>query len=154
MSLELLTRDEIARINQLGDRLRQGLRTALTSTGVVGQVTGMGSLTAVHFTDAEVHDFRSAGRSKKDLLHCLHLSLLKRGILAAPRGDFCISTPMREREIDITTQVLRSALEEINSAVLTSARSSWCFESTDFTKWPRRCLRDAVDALRGERVRT
>jgi glutamate-1-semialdehyde 2,1-aminomutase len=121
IALELLTREEIVRINELGDRLRQGLRTALTSTGVVGQVTGMGSLTAVHFTDAEVRDSRSAGRNKKDLLHCLHLSLLNRGIFAASRGDLYISTPMREREIDMATQAFRSALEEIKSIVLTNA---------------------------------
>jgi glutamate-1-semialdehyde 2,1-aminomutase len=112
-ALDVLTREEIGRINQLGHRLRQGLRSAIAAASVAGQITGIGSLTGVHFTSAEVRDYRSAARGAKEVLHFLHLFLLNHGIYAAPRGDFYISTPMEERHIDAAIREFRSALHEI-----------------------------------------
>jgi glutamate-1-semialdehyde 2,1-aminomutase len=112
-ALDALTRAEIDRINHFGDRLRQGLRVAIAAEGTAGQVTGIGSLTGVHFTNAEVRDYRSAARGAKEVLHFLHLFLLNHGIFAAPRGDFYLSTPMQERDIDAAIGAFRSALHEI-----------------------------------------
>jgi glutamate-1-semialdehyde 2,1-aminomutase len=112
-ALEVLTRDEIARINQLGDRLRRGLRSAIAAAGVAGQITGIGSLTGVHFTANEVRDYRSAARGAKDVLHFLHLFLLNHGIYAAPRGDFYVSTPMEERHIDTVIREFSSAVASL-----------------------------------------
>ena len=120
-SLELLTRSEITRINQLGERLRRGLREAFSSAGISGQVTGIGSLTGVHFTDAEVRDYRSSARMKTEMLSMLHLSLLNHDIFAAPRGDFYISTPMGEQDVETLLHAFRSALDEIKmSTVITT----------------------------------
>jgi glutamate-1-semialdehyde 2,1-aminomutase len=118
-SLDMLTREEISRINQLGERLRAEMRQASSSAGIATQVTGMGSLVAVHFTDSEVHDYRSA-RMNKGVLSAMHLSLLNQGIFAAPRGDFYISTPMSEHEIDGAVQAFRALLDQMRSIVATS----------------------------------
>jgi glutamate-1-semialdehyde aminotransferase len=40
----------------------------------------------------------------------LHLELMNRGVFAAARGLFCISTPMTEVEIDRACEALEGAL--------------------------------------------
>src|SRR5215510_10434374 len=66
-ALEMLTRGEIARINQLGERLRNGLRRAFAA-GIDGQVTGIGSIARIHFTKEKVVDYRAAWRAAKEML--------------------------------------------------------------------------------------
>jgi len=110
--LELLTADEIQRINQLGDTLKGLLAAALASASVPGQITGTGSLINVHFTDRKVIDYRTSALSETtDILRLLHLSLLNQGIFIAPRGEFCISTPMTQKEIESAAEAFRSALD-------------------------------------------
>jgi glutamate-1-semialdehyde 2,1-aminomutase len=110
--LELLTEVEIERINHLGERLREAFRGALLSAGIAGQICGLGSLASVHFAEREVIDYRSAAEGvNRQALQALHLSLLNGGVFPAPRGEFCISTPMGEWEVDQAGAVFRSALE-------------------------------------------
>ena len=115
-ALELLTRQEIARINSLGERLRLGLRSALADTGLMGQVTGIGSLLQIHFSETEVTDYRAGKLAALEPLQLLHLMLLNRGVSIAPRGLMCISTPMDEQDIDHTVSAFRDALGELASA--------------------------------------
>ncbi len=116
LTLELLTRQEITRINSLGERLRLGLRSALADTGVMGQVTGVGSLLQIHFSETEVTDYRAGKRTALEPLQLLHLMLLNRGVSIAPRGLMCISTPMDKQDVDHTVSVFRDALGELVSA--------------------------------------
>jgi glutamate-1-semialdehyde 2,1-aminomutase len=83
-ALELLTKDEIARINALGDRLRVALQAALETAGVEGTVTGAGSYAWVHFAAAPmredlsppvVHEVMVAGHDPLELLHVFFRSL-------------------------------------------------------------------------------
>lgn len=113
-ALELLTREEIARINQLGERLRSGLRRALAAAGNDGQVTGAGSMARVHFTSEEIIDYRAAQRAAKEMLHPVHLELLNNGIFVAPRCEWAVSTPMGEQEIDSAVKAFSTTLSKIN----------------------------------------
>jgi glutamate-1-semialdehyde 2,1-aminomutase len=45
-----------------------------------------------------------------ELSRLLHLELLNRGIFAAVRGMFCISTAMSDHEIDETLEAIDAAL--------------------------------------------
>jgi len=110
-ALEMLTREEIARINQLGERLRNGLRRAFAA-GIDGQVTGIGSIARIHFTKEKVVDYRAAWRSAKGMLPPVHLELLNRGIFVAPRCEWAVSTPMGEQEIDAAIEALSATLSE------------------------------------------
>lgn len=109
-SLELLTTEKIARLNELGEHMRRGLGDALAEVGIEGQVTGMGSLMAVHFIQEPVTDYRSAARADKELASLLHLSLLNRGIFTSPRGFICLSTPMEKKEVDEAIRTFTEAL--------------------------------------------
>src|SRR5262249_19176380 len=111
-ALEMLTREEIARINQLGERLRAGLRQTFVAAGIDGQVTGMGSMARIHFTKEKVVDYRTAWRAARELLPPVHLELLNRGIFVAPRCEWAVSTPMSEQEIDAAIEAFSATLRE------------------------------------------
>src|SRR5205085_9602218 len=81
-ALEALPAKEIERINLLGDRLRNGLRAGLREKRMAAQVTGLGSLVGLHFTDQPVRDYRSAIRADREMMLSLNLSLLNHGISA------------------------------------------------------------------------
>jgi glutamate-1-semialdehyde 2,1-aminomutase len=80
---QVLTRDEIARLNALGD----GLRERLNEIGHGFHATGYGSMVGLHFEDGE----RSA---------LLHLHMLERGYSYARRGFVALSLPLQESDVD------------------------------------------------------
>jgi len=105
-ALKALNQETIDRINVLGERLRKGFKDAFSRTGLRGQVTGIGSLTQVHWCDCPINDARASGCALKaaaELPGLLHLELMNRGIYCAKRGMFVICTPMKDEEIDQTT---------------------------------------------------
>ena len=112
-TLTELTVAEIERINRLGKNLRTGLRTVLDELRITAQVTGAGSLAQIHFTDREVKDLRSAATAKTDLRAIFHLLLLDKGIFAATRTFFNISTPMGAVEVDKLIDAAQSSLIEM-----------------------------------------
>ncbi len=116
-AMQLLTKEEIARINALGERMIEGLRDAIVEAGVAGQVTGLGSMLNVHLTSQPVVDYRSAAAVPRMSRRLLHLALMNRGIFAAPRGMFCISTPMDTQVIDETICRFTEALKELRPAI-------------------------------------
>lgn len=111
--MSLLTQSEIDRINKLGEKLRANFDNALEETGIIAQVTGTGSLSQIHFTNAEVKDWRSAATGRVDLRSMAQLLVMDRGIFTAGRFMFNISTPMSEKEINQAGSVLRDALREL-----------------------------------------
>jgi glutamate-1-semialdehyde 2,1-aminomutase len=67
--------------------------------GVGAQVTGMGSLFNVHFTEANLVNYRAVRRNgNPQLSHAFHLGMLNHGILMAPRGLGAVSEPMGQTE--------------------------------------------------------
>jgi glutamate-1-semialdehyde 2,1-aminomutase len=115
-ALEAYPAGEASRINRLGDRLRQGLRERISARSVKAQVTGLGSLVGLHFTDHPVRDYQSAFRADRDVMLATHIALLNRGIFARPAGGFFLSTPMSEAEIDRTIEVFGQALDDVGAA--------------------------------------
>ena len=112
-TLELLTREEITRLNALGDRLRAGIRVRLESAGIRAQVTGLGSLVGVHFIDHQVRDYRTTLTANREAMRWLHLALLNPGIFARSTGSFFLSTAMHETEVEETVAAIGGALEEV-----------------------------------------
>ena len=111
-----LREDDIARINALGDRLREGANQAFASAGVRGRATGLGSIVGLHLRDGEIRNARDtllgiveSGR----IMRLLHLGLLRRGVFCAPRGMLCVSTPMGEAEIESAVVALGDVLDEL-----------------------------------------
>jgi glutamate-1-semialdehyde 2,1-aminomutase len=99
-ALKLYPRDEVARINALGDRLRQGLARELAGRNIPAAATGYGSMVGVHLVDGEVRNYRDGAASSAEAKRAIHLAMLLEGVFASPRLMFCISTPMNESIID------------------------------------------------------
>ena len=90
-AMEAYGPDEVARINALGERLRQGLRDALAAAEIPGTVTGYGSFAGIHLATDQVRNYRDAAMADKSLARLLHLALLLEGIYVAPRLMLCTS---------------------------------------------------------------
>jgi glutamate-1-semialdehyde 2,1-aminomutase len=116
-TMNLLTADEIDRINGLGEKLRMHFNNVLEEIGIIAQVTGIGSLVQIHFTKEEVKDWRTAATARVDMRAMLHLLLMDKGVFCAPRGMFNISTPMGEKEIMEVRTALRDSLIELKPYV-------------------------------------
>lgn len=116
VSLQLLDRAAIERINSLGDHLAQGFDDAFHEAGIRGSTTHVGSLVQVHWRQGEISNmddvsegFRAAG----DVPSLFHLAMLERGIFAAARGEYNISTVMNEPQVDHAIGVFNEALHEL-----------------------------------------
>lgn len=99
-AMELLTASDIARINALGDRLRDGLVATLADNGIAAFGTGHGSMVGVHLVDGPVRTYRDSAAGDPDLKRQLHTAMLLEGLFAAPRMMFCTSTPMDDAIVD------------------------------------------------------
>jgi glutamate-1-semialdehyde 2,1-aminomutase len=120
-ALSALTVAEIDRINQLGGKLRTGLREVLDELQITAQVTGAGSLVQIHFTDRHVKDWRSAATARTDLRAIFHLLLLEQGIFSATRAFFNISTPMGPTQVDKLVAASQNALTEMKPYIENAA---------------------------------
>ena len=112
-SVNALTPQAIAHINQLGATLRKGMDEAFAEAGIHGHTTGEGSLAYVHWTADKITSAADVVRWKQkaaELPRLLHMELLNRGIFAANRGLFNLSTPMTGKEIDQSLEAFCAAL--------------------------------------------
>jgi len=108
-ALDLLTMEEIARMNALGDRLRRGIQDAADATGLAMTVTGLGSLRHLHPSRARIVDYRTAvAAASRPLSALLHLALLTQGVFIAPRGMVSVSTAMSEDDVDTVIAAFRT----------------------------------------------
>lgn len=99
-SLDLLTREEIRRINGLGEELGEALRGLCAEASLPLDVRTVGSL--VHLGDAPL-----------PLLLGLHRAALEQGLYFAPRGLLNISTAMDGAALEQIVERLRSTVEAV-----------------------------------------
>ncbi len=110
-TLNILDAEAIARLNKMGDDLKERLNKTLKDVNVC--VSGMGSLLYFHFGNPP-SNAEEAERENKELFSRLHMHMLMDGIYIAPRGMFNLSVPMSEKEM----QKFVSTTEEAASKVL------------------------------------
>ncbi len=113
--------DKVARINELGQRLRNGLNAAFETAGVGIRAVGTGSIIRIHWSNGKIRNARDAVAAQEkalDLPKLLHLEMMNRGIFSAPRCQYAISTPMSEKEIDVAVDVMGQSLEVVKPYVL------------------------------------
>ena len=106
----------IERINGLGEKLQDRINAIFKTLGIRAQCLGYGSLQQIHWTDeplVTLADARRAGEDTGKLRELLQLELLNRGVYTSNRGMFCVSTPMREQEIDLALAAVEGALGQL-----------------------------------------
>jgi len=112
--------DQVARVNELGQRLRKGLNAAFQAAGVGIRAVGSGSIIRIHWSNGKIRDARDAVAAQEkaqELPGLLHLEMMNRGIFSAPRCQYAISTPMSEKEVDIAVDVMGQSLEVVKPYV-------------------------------------
>ena len=107
-AMRLMDEAAYARLDEMGETLRSGLRACLERAGVPGAVTGMGSLFRIHPSDRVLVDYRSAvaDDAEKQRLDRLHRALLDHGVLISPTGLGCLSTAVTEAEIEYFLEIV------------------------------------------------
>ncbi len=114
-TLELLTGEVIQLLNLRGESLRHQIRMAFEDAGLPAQVTGLGSLFAIHLTSHPVKSYRDTMRTNADLRHQVFFGLFNEGVLIDPRGVGCVSAAIGEAEIDQFVSTLRAVLRTLAS---------------------------------------
>jgi len=116
-TLEQLDAGVIDSINKLGESFADGVRAVFKKLNIKGQVTGMGSLQNIHFSDKPVVNGKAAREANKDLLHLFYLGMLERGCFSAARGLYAMSTPMTQPEIDTAVKAVDDLMTELKPAI-------------------------------------
>jgi glutamate-1-semialdehyde 2,1-aminomutase len=101
------TAPEVARLNALGDRLRDRLN-ALDGDF---QATGYGSMVGLHFGSAPIRRAEDVPEAP-ELLALLHLYALEHGYSYARRGFVALSVPLTEADVDGFAGVVERFLSE------------------------------------------
>jgi glutamate-1-semialdehyde 2,1-aminomutase len=119
--LNILTADEIARINAMGESMANGIRNILEELGIRGQVIGYGNHQSVHLTtDDEVTNpvsyFLNANApGLKEVMALFRRSLINKGVITLENMmSLRVSTPLSENEIETALAAMRESFIEIH----------------------------------------
>jgi glutamate-1-semialdehyde 2,1-aminomutase len=113
VTLELLTPSVIETLNARGAEVRQDLAAAFAEAGIPAQITGLGSLFAIHLTAHPVRNYRDTLGSNTELRHEIFLGLFNEGVQIDPRGVGNVSTAIGPNEISRFSSTVRSVLRRL-----------------------------------------
>jgi glutamate-1-semialdehyde 2,1-aminomutase len=113
VTLELLTPLAIGQLNSKGAAVRQDLAAAFAGAGIAAQITGLGSLFAIHLTGRPVRSYRDTLGSDTDLRHQIFLGLFNDGIQIDPRGVGNVSTAIGQDDMAQFSASIRSVLARL-----------------------------------------
>lgn len=108
---QVYTADEVARLNRLGDRLRDRLNAFAAAEDLEFAATGYGSMVGLHFARGPIHR-QADSPDAADLRALMHLRLLEEGWSYARRGFIALSVPIGDAEIDGFAGAVESFLSE------------------------------------------
>ena len=97
---EIYTPERARALNAAGDRLRERLNAVARRHGLAMQFTGLGSMLAVHMTNAPIRSAEDAERGHAALRDLFYFDLVARGIWFAKRGMFALSIALGEGDSD------------------------------------------------------
>lgn len=113
VAMNHLTPDTFERMNKLGGELRSKLRAVFDEFEVTAQVTGVGSLFGIHFTNEDISDYRTVIRGDAQMRRALFTGLLNEGILLQTGTAGALNTLTTEAEIDTLVDTTRSVIQRI-----------------------------------------
>jgi glutamate-1-semialdehyde 2,1-aminomutase len=112
-TLELLTPAAIEQVNLRAGALRADLAAAFAEAAIPVQITGLGSLFAMHLTESPVECYRDTLGADTQLRHQIFLGLYNEGILIDPRGVGNVSTVLGNSELRQFSAAVRSVLKRV-----------------------------------------
>lgn len=109
-TIKELTPGAYENLERIGKSIRNGLKKVCSDLGVEAQITGIGSIFHIYFTDKEVVDAKSAKNADPLLIRYYDLNLLLRGInLAKAHCSYC-SVPMTDTDARDTLEAMEQTL--------------------------------------------
>ena len=111
--MKSLTPQVYERMNALGETLRQRLRGALADLGVPAQVTGVGSLFGVHFTDRPIRNHRDVLTGDAQMARAVYTGLLNEGVLVQTKVAGALGIMTREQEVDTLVDAFRRVVARV-----------------------------------------
>jgi glutamate-1-semialdehyde 2,1-aminomutase len=112
-ALELLDETAIVRMDGFASQLECAFTDSIEKHGVCASITNAGSIINLHFTEKPPRDCQAVPVCRKELLKLYHLELMVRGVFAAPRGAWVMSTAMTEAEINRAAEVFDDVMKEV-----------------------------------------
>jgi len=118
-TMKELTPDCYRELNDHGERVRRETNLILKKYGIRGQVTGMSSCFAVHFTGDPIRNYRQAAAAKDDILipSLLNLSLLSRGFYLSRKASGFLSTVISDKELGAFLAAFDESIKEIRPVI-------------------------------------
>jgi glutamate-1-semialdehyde 2,1-aminomutase len=113
VTLELLTQPAVEKQNTRGATVRRDLAAAFADAGIAAQITGLGSLFAVHLTGQPVRSYRDTLDTDAELRHQVFLGLFNEGVQIDPRGVGNVSTAIGPDEVSRFGAAVRSVLSRL-----------------------------------------
>jgi glutamate-1-semialdehyde 2,1-aminomutase len=110
VTLEQLSPEVYRRLAELTERLRGGISQVCAELEVPVQVTGLGSLFGIHFTEGPVRGYRDVAAEDARFRGQVFLGLLNEGILTASNLVGALSTVITEAEVDIFVAAFKRVL--------------------------------------------
>jgi len=110
-AMQLMTDDEFARLNDLGDRFREGIREVLRLTDTDGVVHGQYSMFAITANDVLLDDTIARGHVYAS--NGLHLYLARNGYWMTPGLTGVLSTAMDTADVDPFCQTLNDGIRTL-----------------------------------------
>lgn len=109
-TLEELTPSAYVHLDEMGDSLRAGMEKAAKKAGIIAQISGVGSVFHIYFTDQAVVDSKSAKMASQLLLRYYDLNLIMRGIYMCKGHCSFISTQITASEVKQTSGAVEDTL--------------------------------------------
>ncbi|MFO1350954.1 MAG: aspartate aminotransferase family protein [Gammaproteobacteria bacterium] len=97
---EVFTPEVALAFNRNADEFRARLNGIARERGACAQVSGVGSLMAVHFTDRPITQPRDADATPMELRTLFHLHMLSKGYYVARRGYLALCLPLEQADYD------------------------------------------------------
>ena len=110
VTMEQLTPDVYRELAEKTELLKEGIKAACTDLEVPVQVTGLGSLFGIHFTESSIENYRDIASANHDLRDRMFLGLLNEGILMASNLVGSVSTAVTPTDIADFLKAFRTAL--------------------------------------------
>ena len=111
VTMEQLTPEVYRALAEMTEILKQGIRDVCAQLETPVQVTGLGSLFGIHFTEKEILNYRDIASGDYDLRDRMFLGLLNEGILMASNLVGGLSTATTQQDVADFLAAFQAALE-------------------------------------------
>jgi glutamate-1-semialdehyde 2,1-aminomutase len=116
-AMEHFDREQVAKINRLGDAARRQLGEAIRMAGIPACVTGAGSIFRIHMKPEPPRNYREGYVTPEEtrLIRALVDHALEEGVMLIGTGSGTLSTPMNQPEIDRLAEVMLAGFRKIKT---------------------------------------